>query len=639
MLRGLIPRSIYRFLSFGPATYNQPRKALSFKAGEQPSILIVNSPLTPFRGLSGSPLNTSTLAIDGDPREYIDGRFLHQDTLQRKSRYIEFNFDQLCRIAIEQCEDASGIARYERKEGGYNRVFILTMNTGKRVVARIPTRVAGPSCLITNSEVATVTYCMFESKLPPVKVKTKLSLPVPQILAWSDDPDNPTGTAYIIQEHVEGVQLHEKWPDLNSKEHMLCTKALSLKIRDMANLDFPAFGNIYFADVPIDPKLKIPLQDGFCIGPYCSPLFWNCGPGEPELYGPPSTNLGPWTTLSDYVAGLIDVALARLPAEHDSTKDRLPFRGSIKDHKYLLQKCHETMQKLTEDERFQAAAIPALVHADYNKRNIYVSPDDPTVQTGLIDWQLTCVEPAFIYSLTTPDFASLPVVDPSEEGEAQQKSDDEKRLLKDLSICYQTYDVIMQLKTPKLRPARLLDSSLFRPFQYCYTTWRDGIPAIRQELLDLKALWVELKLRGECPYSPSKEELATHTQQFEDFETMQKLKTWLKIQMQTTSDGWVPNEVWDAAKEANRAAYDEWMQTARESEACGEDMTAEKADRLWPFDARSMPHDESPMDPNCHITAYVQLKGKPDPVKARCTINPAAQQVRLKHPYHGPLHE
>jgi hypothetical protein len=67
---------------------------------------------------------------------------------------------------------------------------------------------------------------------------------------------------------------------------------------------------------------------------------------------------------------------------------------------------------------------------------------------------------------------------------------------------------------------------------------------------------------------------------------MQKLKQWLKVSMDTTSDGWVPNELWDAAKEANRAAYDQWMQTAREAEARGENMTVEKTDALRPFDAR-----------------------------------------------------
>ena len=94
-----------------------------------------------------------------DPYLHTDGRWLHQDELQRKSRHVQFNFPRLCEIATELCDGASGVKSYEKKEGGYNRVFILTMDTGKRVVVRIPTSVAGPPRLTTNSEVATITYC------------------------------------------------------------------------------------------------------------------------------------------------------------------------------------------------------------------------------------------------------------------------------------------------------------------------------------------------------------------------------------------------------------------------------------------------------------------------------------------------
>lgn len=113
-------------------------------------------------------------------------------------------------------------------------------------------------------------------------------------MAWSDDPANHVGSEYIIQEHADGVQLHDHWLQMDTPQHMLCTKALSFKLSEMTKLDFPAYGNIYFADAPIEgASLKIPLEDGFCIGPYCSPLFWNCGAGELELYGESSPNRGP----------------------------------------------------------------------------------------------------------------------------------------------------------------------------------------------------------------------------------------------------------------------------------------------------------------------------------------------------------
>jgi hypothetical protein len=41
-------------------------------------------------------------------------------------------------------------------EGGYNKVFLLIMNDGKRVLARIPNPNAGPAFYSTASEVATM---------------------------------------------------------------------------------------------------------------------------------------------------------------------------------------------------------------------------------------------------------------------------------------------------------------------------------------------------------------------------------------------------------------------------------------------------------------------------------------------------
>lgn len=45
-----------------------------------------------------------------------------------------------------------------KKEGGFNRVFIYSMDKGARVAARIPFHVAGPKGLMTHSEVATMAY-------------------------------------------------------------------------------------------------------------------------------------------------------------------------------------------------------------------------------------------------------------------------------------------------------------------------------------------------------------------------------------------------------------------------------------------------------------------------------------------------
>ncbi|KGQ08237.1 hypothetical protein BBAD15_g6428 [Beauveria bassiana D1-5] len=235
----------------------------------------------------------------------------------------------------------------------------------------------------------------------------------------------------------------------------------------MASLNFPAYGSLYFSDAPIESNLKIPLDHEFCIGPNCNSVLWNRNPGEPELYGGPSPNCGPSS--------------------------------------------EQVMRMLVEDTRVQGAAAPTLLHPDFQMRNIFVSADDPTIITGLIDWQSTGVEPALIYANETPDFAAPPE-EPEEEmpesGQSEQKSPEmRERERKDALICYQTYDVYMKGLIPKVRDARRLDSSLFRVFQYCHTSWRDSAAALHQELIELSARWTELGLQGACPFSPTEEEL------------------------------------------------------------------------------------------------------------------------------------
>ena len=81
---------------------------------------------------------------------------------------------------------------------------------------------------------------------------------------------------------------------MGTVQHMLCMKALSRKVTEMASLELPAYGCIYFSDAPVEHAgLKIPLEDGFCIGLYSNPLFRNCIAGEPELYGETSSSRGP----------------------------------------------------------------------------------------------------------------------------------------------------------------------------------------------------------------------------------------------------------------------------------------------------------------------------------------------------------
>lgn len=110
--------------------------------------------------------------------------------------------------------------------------------------------------------------------------------------------------------------------------------------------------------------------------------------------------------------------------------------------------------------------------------NIFVSDDDPSVITGIIDWQSSSIEPAFWYADEVPGLATY-----SSSSESSSQSVD------DGDLYTKTYEICTQFLTTKLARPRLVNECLFRPFRYCYRTWKDGAVAFRHELIDTSKDW------------------------------------------------------------------------------------------------------------------------------------------------------
>ena len=296
------------------------------------------------------------------------------------------------------------------------------------------------------------------------------------------------------------------------------------------------------------------------------------------------------TTLEEYTDGLLDAGHARIPDSSAESDAELPYRGHIGEHVRLLQISKIVIKELIMSPLIRELSGPMLLHPDLNKRNIYVSPDDPTKITAFIDWQSTCIEPTFVYANETPDLIAPPpalssITEMDDEVLAMgDESKERERLDRDHWICRQTFEVAMCGYAPKLAAARALDETLLRLFRYCNSSWRDGAVALRQELIELSQRWLDLGLPGSCPYQPSPEELAQHRKQWEDFETTQKFKLFLIRMLDSNSDGWIPTEGWEAAKAAHKGVFEQWMETVRESE--DPEMNEDRGRKLWPWDER-----------------------------------------------------
>lgn len=106
---------------------------------------------------------------------YTSGRYLYNEKLRLAERYVEFNVDAL-KLVAANCIGRKGVAQMRKlAEGGFNRIFLLTMDDGFEVVAKIPYPLTIPKVLATESEVATLDF--LHSK----------GIPVPRVYTWCID--------------------------------------------------------------------------------------------------------------------------------------------------------------------------------------------------------------------------------------------------------------------------------------------------------------------------------------------------------------------------------------------------------------------------------------------------------------------
>ncbi|KKZ61111.1 hypothetical protein EMCG_04256 [[Emmonsia] crescens] len=368
-------------------------------------------------------------------------------------------------------------------------------------------------------------------------------------------------------EHATGVQLHNKWPDMAGGQQVRCIDAIYQKVKEMVDIEFPAFGSLYFVDSPLDSGHKNPLDEEFCIGPHCGPRYWDCNVGEPRYCHNTKPNNGPWANLDDYCDGLIDAGLSRIPPVDPELEKRPVFHGSVQAHVNLLNYARAVLKRISADPQVQSAATPVLFHPDLHKRNIFVSEDDPSIITGIIDWQSASIEPAFWYADEVPDFTVS-----TESG----------------SLCTKTFQVCSQFLTPKLSGPRLMDENLFRPFHYSYRTWKDGAVALLHELIETSRSWKELGLAGSSPYPlPTQKELLDHEKEYKVFVAAQNLKRDLSSLLNTASDGWVPLEDWEATKSVHREVFDGMLNAVLTNDDLDYDELVKDEEVLrsiWPFD-------------------------------------------------------
>ncbi|KAJ7164870.1 protein kinase subdomain-containing protein PKL/CAK/Fmp29 [Mycena filopes] len=320
---------------------------------------------------------------------YTSGRWIVNDALRLSERRREFEVDELCRLAAQSVgrtpQDIDTFVKLA--EGGFNRIFLITMHDGFEMVARIPYPVTVPKFYAVASEAATMRFLRSSG------------LPIPEVYDYSPSADNAAKTEYIFMEFIRGLNLGDMWYDLEEPEIASVLRQLTQLESRMMSIAFPAGGSLYYAKdlEKMTGTRGIPLEDdSFCVGPDVSIVLW-CGRRSQF-----DVDRGPYENAE---AALVAPARKELAYLEKFGRPLLPFRRERRESYGFKEQ--SPLDHIRNLERY-LLLVPFLPprnlglrsfrirHPDLQPGNVVVSKSSPSGQlevVSLLDWQHTSILP------------------------------------------------------------------------------------------------------------------------------------------------------------------------------------------------------------------------------------------------------
>lgn len=321
---------------------------------------------------------------------YVSNNVSYNESLRLSERRHALNVHELKKIAAQSVDrHETDIKSFHKlAEGGFNRVFEITMNDNTRVLARVPYPSTLPKGLAVASEAATLSLLRSHG------------IPVPKVLGYSATSENPVGAEYIIMEKLPGKPIGDAWYYLSEDERLKVVLGLVLLEAKLFAIELPAYGSIYYsADLPPEmSRIAVHRQDSghpeISVGPDSALKWWS---KERSLL---PIDRGPHTSPTD---SLVSIARKELAWLRSYGQPRLPFeRAYREDTNYQKSMPEEHIETLRKYMRIAPYLVPddtslhrpTLRHPDLQPNNIFVSEKFDIV--GIIDWQHSSVLPLFL---------------------------------------------------------------------------------------------------------------------------------------------------------------------------------------------------------------------------------------------------
>ncbi|KAK0106136.1 hypothetical protein ONS95_004638 [Cadophora gregata] len=449
----------------------------------------------------------------------------YNESTQLAGRYLKFNLQELVKVAVTALSSEG--ARYCTKllkcrEGLNNKAYLLTMDNGSEIFAKLPNPIAGPAYYTTASEVATREF-----------LRDALHIPNPRIIAWSADRSNPVGAEYILEEKAPGKPLGSLWYQWPMKFKLgMISQVVEIE-RQLASTKFVKSGSIYFkGDIPRDMRsdnaiaTSVPrdssVLERFQLGPLVSSGLWRGERANMDM------DRGPYNEPLDFIKAVATNeirfikthARPRLNYHRSSTQPELPEEVLDLLQRYLKLSPAMIPPPGTNEDTHS----PTLWHPDLHLDNIFVDPETKKI-TRIIDWQSASVMPLF-YQCGVPrmfqhpgtvrdnwELPDLPedydTLEPNEKASIDSDRESE--------ICLKYYKAETNSQNPRHWAALLqlqLHNTVIRtePSRLVPNVWEDrDVFFLRQALLSIIEQWQDLcPDSGTCPVSSNQQELALH---------------------------------------------------------------------------------------------------------------------------------
>ncbi|KAG4434115.1 hypothetical protein IFR05_010395 [Cadophora sp. M221] len=486
-----------------------------------------------------------------DYYRYTSGRWLWDEDSQLRERYKRLNVSELKKIAAKVIGAQACVSINKLAEGGFNKVFRLSMDDGTIVIARIPNPNAGPPFKTTASEVATMDFA-----------RTALEIPVPKVLSWSGEAENPVESEYILMEEATGNQLGEVWDEMELHDKFKIVDDIVAIERKFLSLSFTRYGNLYFADdaFPGCEKAEIigeapesltkDVENRFVIGLAVDHDFWH---RERASMG---IDRGPWKSPQDYlkaigqreIAWIGSHAVQKPPGSlfAMSEAQRTPeahvvlYRKFLDVAEYLLPKGDQIR--------------PTLWHWDIHAPNIFVHEGHVT---ALIDWQDIWVGPFY---------------DALEDGDEKTRI----RTQVEKSIVFWTYENETKNTNSILHEILSIGQARTRRdiVDFSANTWDGDIIPFRQYLIRIARHWNEINTEIPCPIEFTDEEIEAHLRDGEGWN--ENADFWDSLQGFVHRDGWTSNENYEQALEIFAQLREQGLQSLS-----GEERSAFEESTRW----------------------------------------------------------